>query len=78
MDWRAREELHAPGVVKFKNYEQVYILLVNPGNYTIEYKRENIIPDTPWRTRFNVFIPIIGSATVYVLYFIVFEGKRTL
>jgi hypothetical protein len=54
----------------------VYILLVTPGTYELNYKRENIVVDLDWRRKFNIRITIICGSIVYVLYFIIFEGKN--
>lgn len=76
MDSRTHHNLNDTGELTLKNYEQIYVLLVDSGDYTIEYRRQDIQPLTPWRNRFNLYITICGSLTAFLVYFIIFEGKK--
>lgn len=76
MEWRARETVSQPTELKFKNFEQVYILLATPGTYELLYKRQATLLKKTWRHTFNLAITIGGSVVLYIAYFLVFESER--
>lgn len=76
MEWRAREIVTEPRKLAFHNYEQVYILLPNPGSYELAYKRYAFKQEAPWRNTFNLAITIGGSVFAYLAYFFIFEFQR--